>query len=54
MPKFKIKVSEITYFEGTVEAENREDLEKMDLEEMGLSKIDKAPMRIIYVNSEHE
>jgi hypothetical protein len=40
MPKFLVTATEVNFFRGVVEAESREALEEMDVEDMGLVEYD--------------
>lgn len=49
MPKFRVTASETNYFRGTVEAESREELDEMCVEDMGLVEYDGNSMHIVEV-----
>jgi hypothetical protein len=40
MPKFRVTASDVTFYRGVVEAENREALNEMDVEDMDLEEYD--------------
>jgi hypothetical protein len=52
MAKFKVTASEVNFLRGIVEAKNRSDLDKMDVEEMGLVEFDGSAMKVIDVEEE--
>jgi hypothetical protein len=54
MPKFKVTASEVNFFRGIVEAKNRNALDEMDVEEMGLVEFDGKAMEVIDVEEENE
>jgi len=49
MPKFRVIAAETTYYRGIVEAESREALDEIGVEEMDLSEYDGTVMEIVQV-----
>ena len=50
MPKFRVIASDVTFYRGVVEANSKEEIERMeDLEELDLEEYDGEAMQIVLV-----
>jgi hypothetical protein len=52
MPKFIVLASEVTFYEGIIEAESNHAIRRMDVEDMALYEKDGEAMKILEIRKE--